>query len=146
MTVPERVVFDTNIWISGLLWRGKPYQCLLLARAGIVQLVYCQSMAAELSRKLRDVFGFPANHIRAVLYDLRRVAENVEIAGNLRVVTDDPDDDKFVECALMAGALLIVSGDYHLLDLGEYEGIRILSAAELVARFARTEENTVGQS
>jgi predicted nucleic acid-binding protein len=48
--VPERVVFDTNILISGLLWRGKPYQCLLLARSGIVQPVYCPPMAEFLAR------------------------------------------------------------------------------------------------
>jgi putative PIN family toxin of toxin-antitoxin system len=134
--VPERVVFDTNIWISGLLWRGKPYQCLLLARAEIVQHVYCEDMAAELSRKLRQVFGFSENHIQAVLYDLRRVSERVEISGDLHVIDADPDDDKFVECALQASAALIVSGDHHLLELEEYEGIHILSAAEFVARFS----------
>jgi putative PIN family toxin of toxin-antitoxin system len=103
--VPERVVFDTNIWISGLLWRGKPYQCLLLARAGVVQVVTCQPMTAELSQKLREVFDFSENHIRAVLYDLRRVAEHVEITGDLHVVTNDPEDDKFVECAVVGGGL-----------------------------------------
>ncbi len=45
--MPDRVVLDTNIYISGLLWRGKPYQCLLLARAGIVRAAYCDSMLAE---------------------------------------------------------------------------------------------------
>lgn len=137
----ERAVFDTNIWISGLLWRGKPYQCLLLARAGLVQTVYCPSMVAELSAKLRQAFGFSENHIHAVLYDLRRVAEKVEISGDLHLIADDPDDDKFVECALVAGASLIVSGDHHLLDLGEYEGIRVITAAEFVARFAKAEGN-----
>jgi predicted nucleic acid-binding protein len=47
--VAERVVFDTNIWISGLLWRGKPYQCLLLARGQAVQHVHCTEMLAMLS-------------------------------------------------------------------------------------------------
>jgi len=60
----------------------------------------------------------------------------VEITGELRVVAEDPDDDKFVECALVAGASLIVSGDHHLLELSECEGVHILSAAEFVARFA----------
>ena len=132
----ERVVFDTNIWISGLLWRGKPHRCLLLARAKIVQHVYCQETMAELAQKLRQVFGFSENHIRAVLYDLRRISERVEITGELHVVPEDPDDDKFVECALVAGAPFIVSGDHHLLELGECEGVHILSAAEFVARFA----------
>jgi putative PIN family toxin of toxin-antitoxin system len=133
--VPERVVFNTNILISGLLWRGKPYQCLLLARSGIVQPVYCPPMLAELTDKLRHTFGFSENRIQAVLYDLQRVAERVDIADSLRVVAADPDDDKFIECAVAAGAAVIVSGDHHLLDLGKYGAIQILTAAEFLARF-----------
>jgi putative PIN family toxin of toxin-antitoxin system len=133
--VPERVVFDTNILISGLLWRGKPYQCLLLARSGIVQAVYCPPMLAELTDKLRHTFGFSENRIQAVLYDLRRVSTRVDVAGDLRIVAADPDDDKFIECAVAAGAAVIVSGDHHLLDLGKYGDIQILTAAEFLARF-----------
>lgn len=113
----ERVVFDTNVWISSLLWRGKPYQSILLAQAGVVEAVYCQSMAAELSEKLRHKFGFSEERVRGVLYDLRRIATRVEITGTLHAVPADPDDDKFVECAVVAGASAIVSGDHHLLDL-----------------------------
>jgi putative PIN family toxin of toxin-antitoxin system len=133
--VPERIVLDTNIVISGLLWRGKPYQCLLLARSGIVQAAYCPPMLAELADKLRRAFGFSENRIQAVLYGLQRVSERVDIAGSLRVVAADPDDDKFVECAVAAGATVIVSGDHHLLDLGKYGDIQILTAAEFLARF-----------
>ncbi len=135
----ERVVFDTNIWISGLLWRGKPYQCLLLARTGVVQAMYCPPMVAELAEKLRQAFGFSENRLQAVLYDLRRISQRVEIIGDLHVVIDDPDDDKFIECAMVSDASLVVSGDHHLLDLREYEGIQILTAAEFVARFTRSE-------
>jgi uncharacterized protein len=134
--VPERVVFDTNIWISGLLWRGKPYQCLLLARGQAVQHVHCIEMMAELSQKLRTTFGFSENGIQAVLYDLGRVSEQVEITGKVHVVANDPDDDKFIECAVVAGASAVVSGDHHLLELGEHEGIPVLSATEFLARFA----------
>ena len=134
--MPERFVFDTNIWISGLLWRGKPYQCLLLARGKAVQHVHCAEMMAELSGKLRATFGFSENRIQAVLYDLRRVSERVEITGKIQVVADDPDDDKFIECAVVAGASVVVSGDHHLLEVGKYEGIPVLSAAEFLARFA----------
>ena len=134
--MPERIVFGTNIWISGLLWRGKPYQCLLLARGQAVQHVYCTEMVAELSEKLRDTFGFSENRIRAVLFDFRRVSERVEISGEIQAIADDPDDDKFIECALVAGASAIVSGDHHLLELCEYEGIPILSATDFLSRFA----------
>jgi putative PIN family toxin of toxin-antitoxin system len=92
-------------------------------------------MVAELSQKLRGTFGFSENHIHAILYDLRRVSEPVKISGGLHMVTQDPDDDKFVECALLARAMAIISGDHHLLELGEYEGIPILSAAQFLAPF-----------
>ena len=59
----ERVVSDTNIWISGLMWRGKPYQCMLLARAGIVQALHCREIVAELTHELTQVFGSSENHI-----------------------------------------------------------------------------------
>jgi predicted nucleic acid-binding protein len=52
------------------------------------------------------------------------------------VVVDDPDDNKFIECALVAGASAVVSGDHHRLEPGSYQGIPILSAAEFIARFA----------
>ena len=73
--MPERVVFDTNVMVSGLLWRGKPYQCLLLARAGLVQAIYCREILAELSQKLEDKFGFSVNRIQAVLHDILSPAE-----------------------------------------------------------------------
>jgi putative PIN family toxin of toxin-antitoxin system len=93
-------------------------------------------MMAELSEKLREPFGFSENHIRAVLYDIRRISERVDIAGNVHVVGDDPDDDKFIECALVADATAVVSGDRHLLELGSYEGIAMLSPTDFLARFA----------
>ena len=98
--------------------------------------MHCVEMVAELSEKLREIFGFSENHIQAVLYDIRRISERVDIVGNVHVVADDPDDDKFIECALVADAKVIVSGDHHLLELGNYEGIAMLSAAEFLARFA----------
>jgi len=131
----ERVVFDTNVWISGLLWRGKPYQCLLLVRAGLVQPVYCPSMLQELADELRERFGFSANRLQAIRFELTSKGELVGVPGTLRVVPDDPDDDKFVECALEAQVPKIVSGDRHLLALREYQGIRILSPAEFLASF-----------
>ena len=133
--MPERVVFDTNVMISGLLWRGKPYQCLLLARARLVQAVYCREMLTELSQKLEDKFSFSASRIQDVLHDWRQHALEVQITGGLHAVDADPDDDKFIECAQVAGAKVIVSGDQHLLNLGQYENIVILGPAEFLARF-----------
>ncbi|NCP16866.1 putative toxin-antitoxin system toxin component, PIN family [bacterium] len=131
----ERVVFDTNVMISGLMWRGKPYHCLLLARSRITQSVYCNPMLAELTEKLRRKFKYSENSIHAVVADLRRYAERVEIASELKIVRADPDDDKFIECAVTGQASFIVSSDHHLLDLGEYQNIKILSPENFLSHF-----------
>ena len=119
------------------MWRGDAYRCLLLAKAGIVRVVYCKEAVAELNTKLRDKFGFSENSIQAVVYQVHRIGEPVKISGNLHVVSRDVDDDKFVECALSGGASFIVSGDRHILDLVEYDGIRMISPRECVHLFAK---------
>jgi putative PIN family toxin of toxin-antitoxin system len=133
--VVERVVFDTNVWVSAFLWRGASYRCLLLAKAEIVQVIYCREAIAELSTVLREKFGFSENHIHAVVYEIRRMGERIDIRGDLTGVTKDADDDKFVECALLGGASIVVSADRHLLNLGEYNEIRMVSPNEFVGLF-----------
>ena len=72
------------------------------------------------------------------MYDLNRTSKRIEIAGELRAVIADPDDDKFVECAVVGEASVIVSDDHHLLDLGAYRGIRIVSSAQFLSEVAQT--------
>lgn len=131
--MPPPVVFDTNIWVSGLLWRGASAWCLALARAGEIQLAYSEPMLAELTGKLRIKFGFSENRIQAVTYEYRRLGALVKPAHRL-TVAQDPDDDKFIECAVAARAAVIVSQDRHLLALARYETIAIIKPAEFLAR------------
>jgi uncharacterized protein len=131
--MPVRAVFDTNIWIAGLMWRGAPYRCLLLARTGLVQLTYCPPMVTELAEKLRHKFRYSEHEIRTVLYEFRQIATPIAITGQLKVVTADPDDDKFIECAVAAGIETIVSEDRHLLDLIQYGNIRVMNSSAFLA-------------
>jgi putative PIN family toxin of toxin-antitoxin system len=62
---------------------------------------------------------------------LARLVEPAEIAP---IIIADPDDDAVLACAVAARAEIIVSGDSHLLDLKEYEGIPIVTAAHLLTR------------
>ena len=82
---------------------------------------------------------FSENRIQAVVYQVQSVGEQVKIEGHLHVVADDPDDDKFVECAIVAGASLIVSSDRHLLDLKEYRDIHVVTPAAFVERMSQFE-------
>ena len=133
--MPPIAVFDTNIWISGLFWRGDSAWCLALARAGNIKLAYSEPMLAELTGKLRVKFGLSENRIQVVTHEYRRLSALVKPTGKLAVVVPDPDDDKFIECAVTAKAEVIVSQDRHLLTLGHYETIDIVRPNEFLARY-----------
>ena len=132
-----RIVLDTNTIISGLLSPGGlPRQLLDKARSQQFDLCSSTVLMAELLDVLsREKFAsrlvqagiFPLDIVR----DLRRLS-SICIPTNVpRVIANDPDDDHVLACAVMAQADLIISGDKHLLGLGgQYQGIRILNAAE----------------
>ena len=128
------VVFDTNILVSGTGWRGNPYRCLELARAGIVEGVTCKELLDELGEKLRVKLNFSDSQAADTVTDLLIFLRPVTITNTLKVVAADPDDDKVLECAVVGGATHIVTGDRrHLLSLGSYQGIPIVSAADFLA-------------
>lgn len=92
----------------------------------------CNEIEAEVSRTLKTKFGWEpqstANMMRAYL----DIGLHVQITGTLKNVCRDANDDMVVECALVAKAQRIVSGDKDLLSLGMYAGIRVLSPADFV--------------
>ena len=117
-----RVVLATNIWDSGLLWRGLPWRLLRLAALG--QVVPC--MAPEMLGELAEVLAY--ERLRPRLQSLRlEAADLVSYAMSLTtffdvpsgpiIVSADPDDDIFLRCATEAIAVYVVSGDQHLLAL-----------------------------
>ena len=125
------VVFDTNILFSGLGWRGKAHQCLMAAREGIVESVTCQEILAELEAVLRLKRNMPEDDIVEAVNEILLFSRVVQIANTLTGVVSDPEDHKVLECAVVGGASHIVTGDRrHLLPLGSYQGIAIVSAAD----------------
>ena len=126
------VVFDTNILFSGLGWRGSPFRCLELARERQVISVTCQEILAleeKLQLKQNMSLTEAAQDVAQVLLFSRLVTIN----NTLKVVADDPDDDMVLECAVVGGASHIVTGDRHLLSLGNYQNIAIVRAADFLA-------------
>lgn len=128
------VVFDTNILISALLsLHGAPFRCLALARFGRVESVTCDPILDEFTEKLQTKFGYTPAQAQAAATEIRQFSRLVTITQRLQVVAADPKDDKIIECAVGGGATHIVTGDRrHLLPLGSYQGIAIVSATELL--------------
>jgi len=129
-----RVVLDTNILVSALLWRGTPYRCLLAVQAGLADLVISPPILEELRTVLVTKFRHTGPDADEAIGLIRAAADVVEIAGRLRVIPDDPDDDKFVETAQIGRAELIVSGDRHLLALGSAAGVPVITARGFLDR------------
>lgn len=134
-----RVVADTNTLVSGLLWHGNPRRVLDAARAGTLQMYTTAALLAELEEVLQrpkfaqrlSVAGVTSHTLVLGYAALARLVEPAEIAP---VILADPDDDAVLACAVAAHAEIIVSGDSHLLDLKDYEGILIVTAAHLLTR------------
>jgi uncharacterized protein len=127
-------VFDTNVLFSAIGWKGAPYECVELARAGTVEGVTCVEILDELAEKLEIKLGLAADVVAATVADLMTFLRVVPIPGVLKAVLADPDDDKILECAACARATHVVTGDRrHLLPLGTFQGIAIVNATEFLA-------------
>jgi putative PIN family toxin of toxin-antitoxin system len=120
------VVFDTNILISALLSAGNnPFRCLALAKIDQIESVSCQEILNEFSEKLIRKFKFSENMAQAAAGEIHQFSRMVDISGTFKVVSDDPDDDMVVECAVVGNATHIVTGDKHLLALKKYQEIQL---------------------
>ena len=129
-----RVVLDTNVLVSALLWRGAPYRCLLAIQAGLSDLVLSPPILDELEGVLLKKFGHTPETAREAIALLSSLASLVDVPGLLRVVSDDPADDKFLETAQIGRADYIISGDRHLLALGARSPIPVLTARAFLDR------------
>lgn len=135
-----RIVLDTNVVMSALLWRGPPYRLLEAIRQNARLQLYSSPVLLE---ELTDVLTRPAatkqlavigRTAREVIADYLEAVELVEPTEIPSVITRDPDDDHVLACAITARAEIIVSGDLDLLDLNTYRGIPIVKAAEAMQR------------
>jgi len=135
------IVLDTNTVISGIFWRGAPRQVLDLALSGTFTLFTSPDLLAELA----DVLGrkkFSARLEQAntsvdeLVFGYAALVKTVRPNKIEAVITADPDDDKVLACAKTAKAEIIASGDSHLLDLNEYEGIKIMKVNQLLEQYS----------
>lgn len=138
-----RLVLDTNVVASGLLWNGAPAQLIDAARADEVELFSNRVLLAELTRILRRAkfgksiaaSGLSLDELVLGYAELATLVTPAEIPPT---VLRDRDDDHVLACALAAQAELIVSGDRDLLALNQFREIQIVNAAQAVRVVAGT--------
>lgn len=126
-----RVVSDTNVFLSAILFGGLPEEILSLARKGTIKLVVSSSILLELATVLRSKFDWPATEVADAIRSIGYCSEPVKPELVVREIADDADN-RIPECAVEGEADFIVSGDRHLLELESFRGIRILRARTLL--------------
>lgn len=130
-----KVILDTNVFISGIFYSGPPNQILNAWRDGKIQLVISHDILREYLR-VGEIFAdkFPSIDLQPIL-DLVTIEAELHVAEDLSErVCSDPDDDKFLACAIASGSKIIVSGDKHLVKVSGFHGIEILKPHEFIKR------------
>lgn len=144
-----RTVLDTNVWVSGVLSPGNPPAIILeFALTGKIRLITSPGIIREVVR----VFQYPK--VKKALEKHRVTSREVEdvflklakmsiiTAGEklVEAVLEDPVDNMVISCALEGRADFIISGDHHLTDLENYQGIKIIAPADFLELMAKLGE------
>ncbi len=131
-----KVVLDTNIFISALHWTGVPLTVYRRWLEGEFRLGISREILSELGGVLENDFGWAHEETHELCNLIKNLADITTSKQRLHVITDDPDDNKILECALASRANYIISGDKHLLKLGEYKTIPIITARRFLSLLA----------
>ena len=121
-----RIVFDSNVYISALLFKGIPGKILDMALKNKIILITSAEIIKETVRILREKFKWPEHNIDKFVRRLSDISENIRPGIKFNVIKERESDNRILECAVSGDASLIVSGDKHLLKLKKYKNIPIV--------------------
>lgn len=129
-----RIVIDTNVIASAVFFGGTPYQLLRYIMEERVDAVASKEIVDEYEEIiLRLQKKYPAISTRIPFRELLARFEIIRVSSDIHV-SRDPDDDKFVSCAVDGKCFYIVSGDSDLLSIGNYGDVEILTVADFLNR------------
>lgn len=134
-----KIVIDTNVFISAVLFRGPTSRLVSLWQKNAVSVLMSSAVLKEYAKALAyPKFKLSKTEIRGIVeQELLPYVYPVKVKRSLHIITEDPSDNKFLELAETGKADYILSGDKHLLDLKDFHGIKIITPAEFFAFFKK---------
>jgi putative PIN family toxin of toxin-antitoxin system len=131
-----KIVLDTNVFVSGVFFTGPPGRILDAWRDGRVKVAVSAAILEEYHR-VGSVLAerYEGVALEPLLTLLAVNAEVVEAPELSERVCEDPDDDKFLACALAAGSGVVVSGDKHLIRVSGWSGIEVLRPRQFCEQY-----------
>ena len=132
-----RVVLDTNVLISSLLFKEKLSRIVALWEEGKILPIISRETFDELRTVLEyQKFSLTAAEIKSLIeHEVLPFFEVVNVSKHVQGACRDPGDDKFISCAISANAEFIVTGDKDLSDLKKYQLVRIIQASNFIKMF-----------
>jgi putative PIN family toxin of toxin-antitoxin system len=128
-----KIVVDSNIFISSFFWGGNPRKIMERIINGNDELFVCKEILQEVALVMaRPKFNVNGEYIARFIRSIEEVANHVVLTGIVQQVCRDSKDDKILECGLLANADYIITGDADLLILGEFQGIKIVTANQYI--------------
>jgi len=128
-----KVVIDTNVYISGLNFAGKPGEILELLIKGEIEVYITSFILGEVERILRERFEWSEGQVQRISDRIKEKTIQVRPKVTVSVIREKDDDNRILECAREGRVQYLVSGDKkHLLPLKEYQGIKIISPTEFL--------------
>ena len=132
----KKAVLDTNVFVS-ILKKGRLRKILDFWLDEKLDLVISDAIIREIFIVLnRPKFNFSFNEIEE-LGDLIFEKALICIPQQKLKICSDPDDNKFIECAVEGKADYIVTGDHHLLEIKKFQKIAVVSPSEFIKQFSR---------
>lgn len=128
-----KLVLDTNVFISGIIFGGNARTILNLIIQGKLKLYISDEILSELKDVLqRDKFGFPLKNIYHILNEIDLISELVSPTFHHNIVERDPKDNIVIDCAVAAGVDYVITGDHDLLEMKVFGNIKIISPAGFI--------------
>jgi uncharacterized protein len=131
-----RVTLDSNVYLSGFVFGGKPKRVLEMAIDGEIEVAVSDPIIQEVRRHLLGKFGWSEPRAAEAVESITEFAKHVTPTEAIDTVPTDPDDNRVLECAVTAGSQTIVTGDDDLLRLVGFRGIEIVRVADFLTRFS----------
>lgn len=125
------VIIDTNVLVSGIFFKGTPFNLLLAWKNGKFKLIITHEILDEYKRVIEELSDkFPNVQVDGII---EKIAMNSVLTFSILLpepICTDPDDDKFFSAAIASKTNIIISGDKHLLSKSGYSGIKVLKPSE----------------
>lgn len=132
-----KVVLDTNVLVSALLFKGRLSKLVQLWKTGRLVPVVSRETFYEFKVVLRyPKFSLSEREIKTIIEEeVLPYFEVAEVKETIKGVCRDPDDNKFISCAISSSANFIISGDKDLYDLKRYKFVKIMKASDFLKMY-----------